>query len=324
MAGSVKANRVLFAVQVLVLVALVFGLSVRVPDEKMNKASALGDPLAGVLQQISGDSILQTVKFLSHQQTRRITSRGSVAAVAFITSRLEGLGIVAERHDVNVRDGANRPVVVVNVLADLSRGHTGRNSLIICAHYDSRGEDRGDLAPGADDNASGVAVLLETARVLAQAGIEPRVTLAFFGGEEDSLLGSSAFVDELLSEHVPLRGVINVDMVGYDEYGPQDIVVFTNPQSVHLALEVIETAGRATRLVADTTITTTGNSDHAPFWRAGQPAVSVWEGYDHNPYNDTSKDNAAMLTPDFLVEVTRLIVATAVRLGGTGQPSSRR
>jgi Zn-dependent M28 family amino/carboxypeptidase len=140
-----------------------------------------------------------------------------------------------------VRDGANR-TVVVNVLADLSRGHTGRNSLVICAHYDSRAEDRGDLAPGADDNASGVAVLLETARVLAQAGIEPRVTLAFFGGEEDSLLGSSAFVEELLSEHLPLRGVINVDMVGYDEYGPQDIVVFTNPQSVPLALEVIETA----------------------------------------------------------------------------------
>lgn len=137
---------------------------------------------------------------------------------------------------------ANRPVVIANVLADLSRGHPGRNSLIICAHYDSRGEDRSDLAPGADDNASGVAVLLETARVLAQAGIEPRVTLAFFGGEEDSLLGSSAFVEELLSEHLPLRGVINVDMVGYDEYGPQDIVVFTNPQSVPLALEVIETA----------------------------------------------------------------------------------
>jgi Zn-dependent M28 family amino/carboxypeptidase len=118
--------------------------------------------------------------------------------------------------------------------------------------------------------------------------------------------------------------VINVDMVGYDEYGPQDIVVFTNPQSVPLALEVIETAGRATRLVADTTITTMGNSDHAPFWRSGQPAVSIWEGYDHNPYNDTSKDNAAMLTPYFLVGVTRLVVSTAVHLGGTGQPSSRR
>ena len=324
MAGSVKANSVLSLVQVIVLAALVLGLSVRVPDHAIDTAPATGVPLAGILEQISADSILQTIKTLSHHQTRRSGSQGSAAAVAFVMSRLERLGIVAERQDVIAHDGANSPVVVTNVFANLDRGHTGKSSLFICAHYDSRAGDRGNLAPGADDNASGVAVLLETARVLARSGITPRVTLAFFGGEEDSLLGSGAFVDELLGEHLPLRGVINVDMVGYDEYGPQDIVVFTNPQSIPLALEVIEAAARATRLVADTTITTTGNSDHAPFWRAGQPAVSIWEGYDHNPYNDTSMDNAAMLTPDFLVEITRLIVAAAVHLGGAGQPDAKQ
>ncbi len=324
MAGSVKANTVVTVVHALVLAVAVGGLSIRVPDRAAEDASVAGDPLGEVLRQVSGDSILETVKFLSHQRTRRIASQGSAAAVAFIASRLEGLGITAERHEAIVRDGANGSVPVTNVLADLSRGRAGRNSLIICAHYDSRGEDRGDLAPGADDNASGVAVLLEAARVLARSGIEPRVTLVFFGGEEDSLIGSKAFVDEVLSERLPLRGAINVDMVGYDEYGPQDIVVFTNPQSVPLAAEVIETARRATHLAADTTITTFGNSDHASFWRAGQQAVSIWEGYDHNPYNDTSMDNAAMLTPAFLAEVARLIVAVAVHLGGTGELSGQR
>jgi Zn-dependent M28 family amino/carboxypeptidase len=245
--------------------------------------------------------------------------------VEFITSRLANLGYAPEHHHVATLDAAGAPVVVTNVVADLGGPAAGRSSLLVCAHYDSRSEHGENLAPGADDNASGVAVLLEAARVFAEAGVEPRVMLAFFGGEEDSLIGSRAFASEISHERPLLRGVINVDMVGYDAYGPQDIVVFTNPHSIPLALELIDLASRTTRLAADTTVSPAGNSDHASFWRVGLPAVSVWEGYDHNPYHSTSKDTPAVITRHFLVEVARLIVSTCVHLGGTvdGLPQGR-
>jgi acetylornithine deacetylase/succinyl-diaminopimelate desuccinylase-like protein len=337
----VKTNRVLLAVHVFVVAALVLGLSLRPPEEATRPASSPGSDLTAVFERISPDSILRTVRFLANQRTRRYTSSGAAATVGFITTRLESLGIPVEHHrftashggegvvittvdELGIPDPRHRAttchdresVVVTNVLGDLSRSAPGKNSLIICAHYDSRGENGSDIAPGADDNASGVGVLLEAARVLVLSGFRPRVTLAFFGGEEDSLIGSSAFAEEVLAEHLPLRGVINVDMVGYDEYGPRDIVVFANPRSIPLAAEVIENARRTTGLIADTTIVSTGNSDHASFWRAGQTAISIWEGYDHNPYHLTTKDTPAVLTREFLVEVTKLVVSTAVHLGG--------
>ena len=336
-----RTNLGLLAVQVFVVAVLLLGLSLRSPEEVTPPASSPDGDLMAAFERISPDSILSTVRFLANQKTRRYASHGAAAAAAFITTRLENLGIPVEPHDVTVServvaavDGPlgnpagsttwhdRQSVVITNVLGDLSRSAPGKNSLIICAHYDSRGEDGSDTAPGADDNASGVAVLLEAARVLVATGLRPRVTLAFFGGEEDSLIGSSAFAEEVLAAHLPLRGVINVDMVGYDEYGPRDIVVFANPQSIPLALEVMENARRTTGLVADTTIVSTGNSDHTSFWRVGQTAISIWEGYDHNPYHLTTKDTPAVLTRDFLVEVTKLVVSTAVHLGGAdpGEP----
>ena len=311
-----RENAGLILVHLIIVVVAVTGLFLGGTMDTDVSTATPADDLSGVFERISPDSIFQSIEFLSGLETRRFTSPGVTIAVGFITATLRGFGIPVEYHYVNVRDGDDNSVVVTNVLASLGGADFTGDTLIICAHYDSRVEDLQDPAPGADDNASGVAVLLEAARVLTEAGLRPRVTLAFFGGEEDSVIGSDAFAQQVLDEHKPLRGVINVDMVGYDEYGPKDIVVFSNPQSIPLALEVIGSARLSTRLVVDTTITTDGNSDHVSFWKRGQPAVSIWEGYDHNPDHCTGMDIPGALTPDFLVEITRLVVSAAVHLGG--------
>jgi acetylornithine deacetylase/succinyl-diaminopimelate desuccinylase-like protein len=311
-----KNRFVIFALQALVLGALVVGLFVHPPDPRTNDSVPHADRLEPMLASISADSMLETVRFLANQGSRRFTTEGARATVDFITHRLETLGYTVDHHHVPARDADGRRVDVTNLVADLGGRGPGRSSLIFCAHYDSRGEDGEDFAPGADDNASGVSVLLEAARVFAEAGVSVRATLAFFGGEEDSLIGSRGFANDVSTEGLSVRGVINVDMVGYDEYGPPDVVIFTNQQSIPLALEVADIARRTTRLDVDTTITASGNSDHASFWQVGQPAVSIWEGYDHNPYHCTTRDTPAVLTRPFLVEITRLVISTAVHLGG--------
>jgi hypothetical protein len=65
-------------------------------------------------------------------------------------------------------------------------------------------------------------------------------------------------------------------------------------------------------LAVDTTVTSTGNSDHASFWEYGRLALSIWEGYDHNPHHNTIADTPARLSRPFLKEVTRWVAASAV------------
>lgn len=298
-----------------VLTLVVVGLFVVAGPDRGGVSPDFYDECESVCGGISADSLLAVVEFLAAHETRRFTSQGAASTVSYITRRLTGLGIPVEHNYVNVKDRLGNSVVVTNVLADLSGAGFDLNTLLVCAHYDSRAKDWREPAPGADDNASGVAVLLETARVLAKGGRRPSVTLAFFGGEEDSLLGSKAFAENALDDHPGLRGVVNVDMVGYDEYGPMDAVLFCDPQSIPLAGELVASAARSTRLVIDTTIVSSGNSDHVSFWRKGLPAVSIWEGYDHNPYHNTILDTPEILTPRFLVEITRLVVSASLRLG---------
>ena len=103
---------------------------------------------------------------------------------------------------------------VVGVLRGPERGQV----VILGAHYDGQGScgPRGEVCPGADDNASGVAALLEAARLLAgrRSRLRGDVMFAFFGAEEQQIVGSSHFVGH---PPVPLRRVermINLDMVG--------------------------------------------------------------------------------------------------------------
>lgn len=102
-----------------------------------------------------------------------------------------------------------------NVIAHLHRsGHTDAPVVLVGAHYDAQGQQENDVFPGADDNASGVAALLEIARISALSKTGPDMVFVAFGGEERGLLGAKAYV---AAPSVPLSRIalmINLDMVG--------------------------------------------------------------------------------------------------------------
>jgi len=107
-------------------------------------------------------------------------------------------------------------VDLVDVVATLP-GSEPERLIVISAHYDSRasnGMDARSDAPGADDDASGVAAVLEAARVLS--GVQPRASLVFvaFAGEEQGLYGSRALARHWKEEGKRIVGVFNLDIVG--------------------------------------------------------------------------------------------------------------
>jgi Zn-dependent M28 family amino/carboxypeptidase len=91
-----------------------------------------------------------------------------------------------------------------------------QETIVIGAHRDHFGRQAGLLFPGADDNASGTAVMLEVARVLAKAGTHPRRTILFisFSGEEQGLAGSRLYVERPLVPTTMTRTMINIDHAG--------------------------------------------------------------------------------------------------------------
>ncbi len=263
---------------------------------------------------ISGDSILATVKALTRESSRELSTAGADRTVAYITSNLRRYGWDVEQQSIEIEDRIGKSTNLLNVVA--YNAGSGDSILIICTHYDSRGAATGADAPGADDNASGVAVLMETARVMSRvlrSGSGRGVEFVFFGGEEESFIGSSAFVRDFLKSNKVLLGSINIDMIGYDKEGPKDYVLFANQRSASLADLVVDCSAAEAGLRCEKIITSEGNSDHVPFWKNGFKAVSIWEGFDHNPYNHTAHDTAEKLSSNFMTKMSFLISCAAIR-----------
>ena len=124
-----------------------------------------------------------------------------------------------------------------NVIGELPGTDPTAGYYLICAHYDAIGSRtkggwnwRTDPAPGADDNASGVAAVLEAARVLSQVDLPWTVRFALWSGEELGLHGSREYAGRAGDDDDRILGVINIDMVGYNRQRNR-VELVTNPAS---------------------------------------------------------------------------------------------
>ncbi len=110
-----------------------------------------------------------------------------------------------------------RDVEISSVIATIKGDDPSAPVFVMSSHYDSRNTDNYDGehdAPGADDNGSAVAAVLETARVLAAVPLHATVILACFDAEEQGLYGSAHFAQTLKDRHVDVGGDLNNDIVG--------------------------------------------------------------------------------------------------------------
>lgn len=193
--------------------------------------------------------------------------------------------------------------------------------IVIGAHYDHLGMGgHGSLAPGqeavhpgADDNASGVAALLESARILKNAQGLPRdVVFAAFSGEERGVLGSSFFTKNPLPGLAPsdVYAMINLDMVGRVRENRIDILGHDTAKEFP---GVVEEACGAARLDCKLAVGGGyGPSDHAPFYAAGVPVLFLFSGT-HSDYHKPS-DTADKLNPAGMWRAAELVGEAAQRL----------
>ncbi|RME45810.1 MAG: Zn-dependent exopeptidase M28, partial [Chloroflexi bacterium] len=178
-----------------------------------------------------------------------------------------------------------------------------RGVVIVSAHYDSISNEvaRGGPAPGADDNASGVAAVLEAARLLSKHTFWHTVRFVTFAGEEQGLHGSRHYADLAHRTGENIVGVINADMIAYDGDSDPRLEIHAGPEPHNVALahtltETIE-AYHLNLLPQAVLNAPIRASDHASFWDRDFPAILVIEDteitgptFDFNPYYHSAED----------------------------------
>ncbi|HEY6010129.1 MAG TPA: M20/M25/M40 family metallo-hydrolase, partial [Nitrospirota bacterium] len=183
-----------------------------------------------------------------------------------------------------------------------------KQSVVIGAHYDGQGlglpggsaKDSGKIHPGADDNASGVAVLTELARFFA-SGPRPDRTIVFiaFSGEEAGRLGSKFYTAN--GKHYPASeciGMVNLDTVG--RLGKRKLLVLGSSSAKEWP-HIFRGAGFVTGVEIDLVSEDLDSSDQKSFNEAGVPAVQLFSG-PHLDYHRPG-DTVEKIDPDGLVKV---------------------
>jgi peptidase M28-like protein/peptidase M1-like protein/PDZ domain-containing protein len=232
------------------------------------------------------------------REGRGAGSRGLDAAANYIAERFERLGLSPltpgargddryfQNFDMMGETGAPLPARnVIGVLPGTNPALNGQ-ALIVSAHYDhlgfgwpdARAGAKGQLHPGADDNASGVAVMLELARLMAEARPERSVIFAAFAGEEEGLLGARHYVGAAQTPGAPfpLSGHIadlNIDTVGRLADGK--VTVFGTGSARELPF-IFMGASAVTGIPTQAVAQEINASDHTAFAEAGVPAVQLF------------------------------------------------
>ena len=199
-------------------------------------------------------------------------------------------------------------------------------TILVTSHYDHLGVQEGRLYPGANDNASGVAAMLETARVLAATRPARSVLFVSFGSEEQLMLGSYHYAAHPLRPLDSTVAVLNLDMIGRNEehtpesLGAYDVTAGRSDRlnlvgavfSADLEAVLMKAAGPAglalsTKFDRDSSMRALFRCDHLPFLQKGIPAVWIFGGF-HPGYHEPS-DTVDRLDFDKLVRAVRLTTA---------------
>jgi len=217
------------------------------------------------------------------------------------------------------------------VTYDQSFSSTGRNvygvqlgsqypnkQYIICAHYDDM--PSGSTAPGADDNGSGTAAVLEAARIFTQYDSKYTIIYALWDEEERGLYGSAYYAQQAALAGDSIMGVLNMDMIAYDSDNDSvgEIHIRNYGNSVSLKDEMVQVNNiYAIGVVPSIINPGTTASDQASFWNNGYGALLLIEEYyggDFNAYYHTVNDLLIHYNLPYFLKMSRLTFATTATL----------
>jgi Zn-dependent M28 family amino/carboxypeptidase len=245
----------------------------------------------------------------------------ALRAAGYIAGQFQGAGL-----DVHFDNVTAFGQTLPNVIADLPGTGCSDTIFVFGAHYDTV-----NVSPGADDNASGVAAVLETARVLRQRPLPMTVRFVSFPFEEIGLLGSNQVAADLAADGTDVTGMLSLDGIGFGTTAedsflgvPNDyLATVANPASEYLArvfaaahYEYVLDRFAPAAVIDPAAFGDILRSDHATFWNEGFRALLVTDTANfRTPHYHRETDTLANLDLDFLYDATRATAAGLIAFG---------
>ena len=240
--------------------------------------SAGTDPrVAALVRQVSAGRWFANVSTLAEFSRSSFNTAQLDAAREHIATQFASLGLAVSEPQFEFTSGTT--VIARNVIGRWQGAITPDDWIVVGGHYDSRQSQLSNPngAPGADDNASGCAGVMEAARVLVKGRPASTILFMCYAGEEQGLHGSQAHVTQLANagELTRVRRMANMDMIGWSASADLGVLLGTTaPVSNDGVLQ--EMVAAAQNYVPGLNVTTTRStccSDHMPYLNAGRPAV---------------------------------------------------
>ena len=270
------------------------------------------------------------------REGRGVATPGIEAAAAYIAQRFKDLGLkplkgTSDYVQTFTGNGpGNKPAAMKNVVGVIegSRADFAGQSLVVSAHYDHLGNGwpdaragaEGKLHPGADDNASGVAAILEVARLLKDSKPERSIVFVAFSGEESGLQGSKHYVAAAKDSAFPyplakVMANLNVDTVGRLEGGK---VTAFGGETAREWQFIFQGIAAETNIAVDVLAKDIGASDQKSFAEAGIPGVQIFASTAADYHRPT--DTADKLDSKGLVKVVGVLKEASAYLASRPEP----
>lgn len=293
-----------------------------------------------ILTQIDSNRMKQNIQWLEGIRHRTTGATHLQEVRDSLLARFQQAGLDTRIHEFPFNNYTGQ-----NIIGRKASTFNDTRTYIVDGHYDTV-----DDSPGADDNASSIAGILEILRVIAPLHLNHSVDFIGFDLEEQGLLGSEAFVPNGIQPDEQVAGVINMDMIGYynnepnsqevpagfelffpdlydmleaDSFRANFIISSANFASKPLALLFDSMATRyVPDLVVGTVVEPNGimipdfrRSDHVAFWNAGYQALHISDGAEtRNPHYHGPTDTAGTLNYTFAYNITKAAAATLLHL----------
>jgi len=271
------------------------------------------DPLIpALISQVSRSGLSNSIFSLQSFQTRYASTAACEAAGSFLFDYFTQLGLLCEYDAFTFSSNRSSR----NIVATLPGLTSPQREVIVCAHYDSTSNQPTVLAPGADDNASGTAAVMEFARILSSYSFDFTVKFICFSAEEWGLYGSQHYAQEARRKGEKIIAVINLDMIAFADQLPEDLDVIVNQSSEWLANRYIVMAKLYGLLdIAKSINPSLKYSDHSPFWDQGFSASLSIEDYSlNNRYYHKTSDTLDVLNLDFALAAAKVSLAVTADL----------
>jgi len=278
--------------------------------------------ISSKLSLVSSNNIKESIENLSSCRNRHSKSQYINSVADWLKNRLIKAGYV--NSDVHFHNYSESGFDLKNVVCE-KKGTTDK-IILLCAHYDTiLARDINDAIsrqPGANDNASGVASLLEISRIISNVDLNYNIWFVFFSGEEQGLWGSKHYSQYIKNKNIDLHAVVNMDMCAEPGFLPtpttanididdgQTGVVSSNDEASQRFGGIMKALGETyTNLSIE--FDPIDASDYMPFEARGYVCIGAYDGAakPNNPHYHSETDVITNLDTSLLTNVTKMVLA---------------